>query len=197
MDPNQIENTTIAIDNDALLKYDSFEYLEIEPSAMMGVMAVQIPFSDHTQSPRICYQSSMAKQAIGFIPNSSHKTETVSYTLDYIQKTLCSTKMATISGIDANPNGINALVAIACYTGYNQEDSLIINKSSLDRGLFSISVSRTYMVEEKKNGIGNEECICNPPFDKRKLHYNYEHLDENGIVFLKKFVKKMMSLLEK
>lgn len=190
LDPNQIENTTIAIDNDALLKYDSFEYLEIEPSAMMGVMAVQIPFSDHTQSPRICYQSSMAKQAIGFIPNSSHKTETVSYTLDYIQKTLCSTKMATISGIDANPNGINALVAIACYTGYNQEDSLIINKSSLDRGLFSISVSRTYMVEEKKNGIGNEECICNPPFDKRKLHYNYEHLDENGIVFLKKFVKK-------
>jgi DNA-directed RNA polymerase II subunit RPB2 len=153
-------------------------------------MAVQIPFSDHTQSPRICYQSSMAKQAIGFIPNSSHKTETVSYTLDYIQKTLCSTKMATLSGIDANPNGINALVAIACYTGYNQEDSLIINQSSLDRGLFSISVSRTYMVEEKKNGIGNEECICNPPDDKRKLHYNYEHLDQNGIVFLKTFVKK-------
>jgi DNA-directed RNA polymerase II subunit RPB2 len=184
LDPNQVENTVIAIDASKI--HTSSEYMEIEPSAMMGIMAIQIPFSDHTQSPRICYQSSMAKQAIGFIPNSMYKTETVTYTLDYIQKTLCSTKMAKISGIDSNPNGINALVAIACYTGYNQEDSLIINRSALDRGLFSITVSRTYCVEEKSA----DERVCNPPYDKRKLHYNYEHLDDDGVVRLKAWVKK-------
>lgn len=34
------------------------------------------------------------------------------------------------------PSGINAIVAICCYTGYNQEDSLIFNQSAIDRGLF-------------------------------------------------------------
>jgi DNA-directed RNA polymerase beta subunit len=32
--------------------------------------------------------------------------------------------------------GINAIVAIACYSGYNQEDSLMMNQSSIDRGFF-------------------------------------------------------------
>lgn len=30
----------------------------------------------------------------------------------------------------------NAIVAILCYSGYNQEDSVILNQSSIDRGLF-------------------------------------------------------------
>jgi hypothetical protein len=32
--------------------------------------------------------------------------------------------------------GINAIVSIACYSGYNQEDSLMMNQSSIDRGFF-------------------------------------------------------------
>ena len=36
----------------------------------------------------------------------------------------------------ATEEGINAIVAIMCYSGYNQEDSLIMNQSSIDRGLF-------------------------------------------------------------
>ena len=32
--------------------------------------------------------------------------------------------------------GINAIVAISSYTGYNQEDSVILNASAVDRGLF-------------------------------------------------------------
>ena len=32
--------------------------------------------------------------------------------------------------------GINAIVAIASYTGYNQEDSVIMNASGIDRGLY-------------------------------------------------------------
>ena len=34
------------------------------------------------------------------------------------------------------PFGHNAIVAIACYGGYNQEDSIIMNKSAVKRGLF-------------------------------------------------------------
>lgn len=32
--------------------------------------------------------------------------------------------------------GINSIVAIASYTGYNQEDSVIMNRSAVDRGFF-------------------------------------------------------------
>ena len=50
------------------------------------------------------------------------------------------------------PSGVNCIVAIACYTGYNQEDSLIFNQGSIDRGLFRSHFFRTY----------NKEVECNP-----------------------------------
>lgn len=192
MCPNQIETLNIAINLEYALKYGntSFVYLELEPTTIMGVVAAQIPFSNHTQSPRVCYQSSMAKQAIGHITNITWKMETTSYTLDYPQKTLCDTKLNKAFNIEESANGINALVAIACYSGYNQEDSMVINKSALDRGLFCTQVLKTFVVEERLFVNVCHEKICNPPYDKRKLHMNYEHLDENGIVKLKTFVKK-------
>lgn len=53
------------------------------------------------------------------------------------QKPLVTCKAAaSFSKYDSNPAGQNAIVAIACYTGYNQEDSLIFNSSSIQRGLF-------------------------------------------------------------
>ena len=52
---------------------------------------------------------------------------------------------------DKLPNGINVIVAVATYGGYNQEDSIIFNQSSIDRGLFSSTFYRTYKDEEKKN----------------------------------------------
>lgn len=38
----------------------------------------------------------------------------------------------------------NAIVAIACYSGYNQEDSVIMNQSSIDRGFFRSLFFRSY-----------------------------------------------------
>lgn len=36
--------------------------------------------------------------------------------------------------------GINSIVAIASYTGYNQEDSVIMNRSAVDRGFFRSAI---------------------------------------------------------
>ena len=35
-------------------------------------------------------------------------------------------------------------MAIACYSGYNQEDSLMMNQSSIDRGFFRSMFFRSY-----------------------------------------------------
>ena len=51
------------------------------------------------------------------------------------------------------PAGQNAIVAIACYSGYNQEDSVIMNQSSIDRGLFRSLFYRSYTDQEKKVGL--------------------------------------------
>lgn len=44
------------------------------------------------------------------------------------------------------PAGQNTVVAIACYSGYNQEDSLMMNQSSIDRGFFRSMFFRSYRV---------------------------------------------------
>jgi len=127
--------------------------------------------------------SSMGKQAIGvFALSHQIRTDTIVHVLDYPQKPLVNTIPADFLGFNDMPAGINAIVAIACYTGFNQEDSVIINKQAIERGLFSSTSYRTLVDEEKKQGTYNFETICMPPVDKRKRNINYSYLDERGMV---------------
>ena len=83
------------------------------------------------------------------------------------------------------PNGINCIVAIASYSGYNQEDSIIFNQAAIDRGLFSSTFYRTYKDEEKKNQLsGDEDKFCKPQMDKLLFPKpcNYDKLDSDGFV---------------
>jgi len=166
-----------------------YNMMELHPCGMFGIVAGVIPFSDRTQSARNCFYTSMVKQAIGYIPGHHLKTETVSHTLNYPQKPLVTTDIAEFNGINDYPNGINAIVAIACYTGYNQEDSVILNKSSIERGLFGTITYNTFTAEEKKNGIVEERITI--PNDSVKIRdRNYGLLDHNGIVKLRQKVVK-------
>ena len=38
-------------------------------------------------------------------------------------------------------------MAIACYSGYNQEDSIMMNQSSIDRGFFRSMFFRSYKAQ--------------------------------------------------
>ena len=153
------------------------------PAMMLGVMASIIPFPDHSQSPRNCYQAAMGKQAMSiFALSHLIRADTVTHVLTYPQKPIVSTKSANMMGFSDMPSGINCMVAIACYTGFNQEDSVIINHSAIQRGLFWATTYRTHCEEEKKQGTYNIEKIGCPPLDKQRKDANYSLLDENGIV---------------
>lgn len=191
IDINEVMSNQVAIEPSDIIENPNTKYnlMELHPCGMFGIVAGVIPFSDRTQSARNCFYTSMVKQAIGFIPCHNLKTETVSHTLNYPQKPLVTTDIAKFNNLDDYPNGINAIVAIACYTGYNQEDSIILNKASIERGLFGTITYNTYTAEETKNGIIEEKIDI--PIDSVKIRdYNYGLLQANGVVRLRQKVKK-------
>lgn len=128
-----------------------YTHCEIHPSMILGICASIIPFPDHNQSPRNTYQSAMGKQAMGiYSTNFQLRMDTLANLLFYPQKPLVTTRAMEHLHFRELPAGQNAIVAIACYSGYNQEDSVIMNQSSIDRGLFRSIYLRTYMDQEKK-----------------------------------------------
>jgi DNA-directed RNA polymerase beta subunit len=131
--------------------YVTFTHLLLHPAIIHGVVATNIPFPDHNQSPRNCYQSSMGKQAIGtYVTNHNQRMDTMSNVLVYPQRPLVATRTATHTRMDALHHGYNAMIAIATYTGYNQEDSLVGNKSSAERCCFTTAWYRTYSTTLQK-----------------------------------------------
>jgi len=186
------DNSLIAMTADELHTKDANGYIrnythcEIHPSLILGVLASIIPFSDHNQSPRNIYQAAMGKQAMGvYCTNFSKRFDTLAHVLHYPQNPLVNSRLINYLPSSHLPSGINAVVAIACYSGFNQDDSTMFNQSAIDRGLFHSTFYRSYKDEEKKyQNTGEEEKFCkpNPKLTKSLKVANYEKLGVNGFV---------------
>ncbi len=175
----------------------TYTHCEVHPCMSLGVSASIIPFPDHNQAPRNTYQSSMGKQAMGvYITNFQKRMDTLAHVLNYPQRPLVSNCVMKYLGFDDLPAGINAIVAIACYTGYNQEDSQLMNQSAIDRGLFRSTFYRTYTdcevkqslrAGQKRNQEGSHDQLLEQfQLPDRQLtkgmgSYNYEALDVDGL----------------
>lgn len=160
-------------------------HCEIHPSMILGVCASIIPFPDHNQSPRNTYQSAMGKQAMGiYLTNFQVRMDTLANVLFYPQKPLVTTRSMEYLHFRELPAGQNAIVAIACYSGYNQEDSVLMNQSAIDRGLFRSIFYRTYVDQERKVGYMNLEQIEKPSGQEtlKRRGNNYDKLDDDGFV---------------
>jgi DNA-directed RNA polymerase II subunit RPB2 len=184
VDSIEVENSVIAMTKENLNSEYSYDFCEIHPSTLLGVCASIIPFPDHSQSPRNCYQSSMAKQALGIpVETINSRSDTIIYSMDYPQKPLVSTKAAEFMGFNDMPSGANPIVAIMTKEGFNQEDSVILNKSSIERGMFRVTAYFTLSDEETRNNSSNYQTIEIPHPDIRNSKNNYSFLDsKTGII---------------
>jgi hypothetical protein len=164
--------------------YYRFTHCEIHPSTIFGVVASCIPFPDHNQAPRNTYQSAMAKQAMGiYATNYDQRMDKTAYILNYPTRPLVETRIMNIIHLNRIPSGCQIHVAIMSHTGYNQEDSVLINKGSIDRGLFLATIYHTEK-DEDKNIIRDEIIRCKPDPTKTKgiKFGNYDKLNSQGFI---------------
>jgi DNA-directed RNA polymerase II subunit RPB2 len=192
VDPTETENFYIAMNMEDVA--NSHTHVEIHPSTVLGTMGSNIPFPDHNQAPRNAYQSAMGKQAMGiYAMNYRERMDTMANLLWYSNVPLASTYMSNHYHTQTMPSGHNIIVAIMTYGGYNQEDSVMINRASLDRGLFRSEFYRTYKDEEKKNQASGEEerfCRPNPATTRHMKLANYAKLGPDGLVPENTFVNQ-------
>jgi DNA-directed RNA polymerase II subunit RPB2 len=186
IDPGETEGCYIAMHPEKALEDKSYTHAEIHPSTILGTLASNIPFPDHNQSPRNSYQAAMGKQAMGmYALNFQERFDALSHVLCYPQVPFVSPFMSKFYGAQEMPSGQNIIVAIMTYTGYNQEDSIMINRGSLERGLFRSIFYRTYKDEERKNQSSGEEERFDKPdasLTKQMKNANYSKLGPDGFV---------------
>ncbi|GIQ84581.1 DNA-directed RNA polymerase, subunit 2 [Kipferlia bialata] len=162
-----------------------YTHCEIHPSSVLGVLASLVPFPDHNQSPRNTYQCAMGKQALGIYALSFHlRMDTHAHLLHYPQSPMVTTHAMKHIHFTEMPAGQNVIVGISCYSGYNQEDSVIMSQASVDRGLFRTAFTRCYR-DTASRKLNNAEIFRRPGADtigrrNPDLHL-YDTLEEDGL----------------
>jgi DNA-directed RNA polymerase II subunit RPB2 len=183
IDSNESEVVRIAMFPSEINKHHT--HCEIHPHMILGHMASTIPLSNHNQSPRNAYQSAMAKQSMSlYASNYTKRLDKNGYLLCSPERPIVETQIMDILRMNEMPSGCNAIVAIACYSGYNQEDSVILNRGSLHRGFMRGLYYTLYKDEEHRNvASGREERFSKARQDTTRgfKSGSYSAIQENGI----------------
>ena len=147
----------------------------------------------------ICvHNSSMAKQSMGFyVTNYNQRMDTLAHVMVYGQKPLVTTRMGKYTLMDNLPHGGEAQLLYGCYTGYNQEDSIILNRDAIERGYFNTIFFRTYIDKAQKHRSATTatEQFTKPDtqssikIDDIKSDKAYHAISETGEPILGKAIK--------
>lgn len=186
IDPDEQSRSLIATKpKDILENIGNYTHCEIHPSTIFGVLASCIPFPEHNQSPRNTYQCAQGKQAMAvYTTNYENRMDKTAYVLNYPMRPLVDTRIMNMIQLNKIPSGTQVIVAIMTHTGYNQEDSLLINQGSIDRGMALVTVYHTEKDEDKQKINGDEEIRCKPDSTKTKgmKMGNYNKVNSKGVI---------------
>ncbi len=160
-------------------------HMEISPILMLGLCTSLVPFSEHCPSSRINGGSKNQKQALGFyIANYPLRMDMDVSLLNNPQIPICQTIMHEISEYNKHPSGQNIIVAVMSYKGYNMDDSIIINKGSIQRGYARSTYYRPAVAEQLRYSGGLVDEIGVPDKDVKgyRSEKDYRFLEDDGII---------------
>jgi len=169
-------------------------HVELHPSTMLGLLTSMIPFPNHNQSPRNQLSCSQSKQGISvYSTNYKNRYDNQTHVLCYGEAPLVRTAYYDYVADGQIGYGHNLILAMGCFTGYNQEDGIVFNADSIQRGLFRNITFRSYEAfEEDDDKAHTKTRVANPlnvpGWTSLKAGLDYRKLDERGIIKVGEYV---------
>ena len=172
-----------------VIEHSNFLFVPImsitrEPDGLISDIEVDSENHSFIASQFASSNCAMGKQAMGvYATNYDKRMDKTAYVLNYPTRPLVDTRIMNFLHLNKIPSGTQIHVAIMTHTGYNQEDSVLINKASIDRGLFLATIYHTEK-DEDKNIIRDEIIRCKPDPSKTKgiKFGNYDKLNADGFI---------------
>jgi DNA-directed RNA polymerase II subunit RPB2 len=186
IDPYE-QNESFIANNPAYLSPET-THMEVHPSTIMSMMTSLIPFAPHNQSPRNQLSCSQSKQGVSiYATNWRNRFDNTAHVLCYGEMPLTRTIYNNYLGEGKMAYGMNCILAIACWSGYNQEDGIVMNYDAVKRGMFRSMAFRSYQAyEEDDEKAGTKVRFANPAqiavWKDLKPGLDYSKLDERGII---------------
>jgi len=165
--------------------YRKFTHCELHPSMMLGTVSANNPFSEHNQSPRNYFNFAQSRHGMGINASNLRHRMDLTYYLYHPQRPIVNTRPSKYTGLQYLPAGENIIVAIATYTGYNQEDSIVFNKAAIERGIFRATYFKKESDAIQKNpSTAQDDKFMKPDVNRVSgiKHGNYNKLNEKGYV---------------
>jgi DNA-directed RNA polymerase II subunit RPB2 len=186
MDPYEMNEAFIANFPEQIQPDTS--HLEIHPSTIVGLLTSMIPYANHNQSPRNQLSCSQSKQGLSVYSTAfQNRFDNQVHVLCYGQAPLVRTLYYDYLAEGQMGYGHNIILAMGSFTGYNQDDGILMNADSFARGMFRSTFYRSYEAFEEddpmlhtKSRVGNPTNI--PGWTALKPGVDYSKLDERGIV---------------
>jgi DNA-directed RNA polymerase beta subunit len=182
----KIHYTFIAILKENKIIYDVvYQITKVSDRLVADITVESENHSFITSGGILSSNCAQAKQAMGvYATNYNERMDKTAYVLNYPTRPLVDTRVMNLIQLNKIPSGCNINVAIMTHTGYNQEDSVLINKGSIDRGLFQTTIYHTEKDEDKQKINGDEEIRCKPDQTKTKgmKFGNYDKVNSKGVM---------------
>jgi len=189
IDVSEEENTLIANNDTVMQKNRYYTNVEIHSSLMFGVLGNSVIYPENNPLPRNQFSCGQSKQAVSVYHTNSHlRFDKMGVVLNYGQTPLIKSRYLEYINKEEHPYGVNAIVAIMTYTGYNVEDAILINEGSVKRGLFNTTYFTMYESTEETMTSGESgsatfsNILSDPNVVDLKLGYDYSVLDDYGLV---------------
>jgi DNA-directed RNA polymerase II subunit RPB2 len=169
-------------------------HVEVHPSTILSLMTSQIPFPHHNQSPRNQLSCSQSKQGISYYAtNWQNRFDNTAHVLCYGEAPLTRSMYTNYLGEGKMPYGMNCILAIATWSGYNQEDGIVMNYDALQRGMFRTMGYRSYEAFEEDDEMSKTRTRFGNPlkigaWKDLKNGLDYSKLDENGFIKIGQYV---------